>query len=161
MRARSGDIFLFPALDPGPEISAAVFLMKPRSRGRVRLTSRDPEAPLAIEHGFLADPGDGEALAEGVEMLRRIAGEEPIAAYAARESRPGPEVDAATHVREAARGFFHPTGTCAIGRVVDASGRVLGYEGLAVADASTMPTIPRSNTHLSTLAIAERIAELL
>src|SRR2546430_12317306 len=55
------------------------------------------------------------------------------------------EVEAATHVRETARGFFHPTGTCAIGRVVDANGRVLGHEGLAVADASIMPTIPRSN----------------
>ena len=68
-------------------------------------------------------------------------------------------LDAATHVRQSARGFFHPTGTCAIGRVVDERLRVLGFENLYVADASVMPTIPRANTHLSTVAIAERAAE--
>jgi choline dehydrogenase-like flavoprotein len=59
----------------------------------------------------------------------------------------------------AARGFFHPVATCAIGQVVDAHGRVVGLEGLVVADASVMPTIPRANTNLSTVALAERIAE--
>jgi len=58
-----------------------------------------------------------------------------------------------------ARGFFHPVGTCGIGRVVDARGRVLGLDDLVVADASAMPTIPRANTNLSTVALAERIAE--
>ena len=62
-----------------------------------------------------------------------------------------------THVRTAARGFFHPVGTCAIGRVVDGHGRVYGLDGLVVADASIMPTIPRANTNLSTIALAERI----
>ena len=57
------------------------------------------------------------------------------------------------------RGFFHPVATCAIGRVVDGGGRVLGHDGLFVADASIMPTIPRANTNLSTLALAERLAE--
>ena len=60
---------------------------------------------------------------------------------------------------EGARGFFHPTSTCAIGQVVDSRGRVIGLGGLVVADASVMPTIPRANTNLSTAAVAERIAE--
>ena len=72
---------------------------------------------------------------------------------------PGAEVDAERHVREAARGFFHPVGTCAIGAVVDGDGRVRGCEGLSVADASIMPSIPRANTNLSTIALAERLAE--
>ena len=63
-----------------------------------------------------------------------------------------------THVRGAARGFFHPVGTCAIGCVVDGNGAVYGLDGLFVADASIMPTIPRANTNLSTLALAERLA---
>jgi choline dehydrogenase len=62
-------------------------------------------------------------------------------------------------VRAEARGFFHPTGTCAIGRVVDGDGRVLGLEGLHVGDASVMPTIPRANTNLTAIAVAERLAE--
>jgi choline dehydrogenase len=157
------DLFVFPAIDPpgaeGYEVSAGVFAMKPDSRGTVRLTSRDPRAPLAIDHGFLSDERDVAVLVEGVEALRRLAASEEIRAYAAREARPGPDVDAERHVRETARGFFHPVGTCAIGAVVDGDGRVHGCEGLSVADASIMPSIPRANTNLSTIALAERLSE--
>jgi choline dehydrogenase len=62
-------------------------------------------------------------------------------------------------VRENVHGFFHPVATCAIGRVVDGGGRILGLDALYVANASIMPTIPRANTNLSTLALAERLAE--
>jgi choline dehydrogenase len=155
------DLFLFPGLDPGYEISAAVFAMKPRSRGRVTLTSSDPRAPLHIEHGFLSDDADTAVLTEGFERLRELSRSDPIRRYAGTELRPGEGVGAEEHVGATARGFFHPTGTCAIGSVVDERGRVLGHENLVVADASIMPTIPRANTNLSTAAIAERIAELL
>jgi choline dehydrogenase-like flavoprotein len=157
------DLYLFPAVDPAVdgvyEISVAAFAMKPRSRGSVRLTSRDPSAPLAIDHGFLSDARDVDVLVEGVEAIRALAARGPVSDYVAREIRPGPEVDAADHVRAAVRGFFHPTGTCAIGRVVDGEGRVLGIDGLHVVDASVMPTIPRANTNLTTIALAERLAE--
>jgi choline dehydrogenase len=158
------DLFLFPAIGPGEggyEISGAAFAMKPRSRGTVRLNDSDARTPLAIDHGLLSDLHDAEVLAEGFEALRELAASESVRRYAAREIRPGPEVGAQEHVLAEARGFFHPVGTCAIGSVVDPSGRVLGYEGLFVADASVMPTIPTANTNLTTAAIAERIAELL
>ena len=152
---------MFPATDPGYELSGAVFAMKPRSRGAVTLPSSDPRAPLRVDHGFLRDEADVEVLVEGFEQLRDLARTEPIARYAAREQRPGPGIDAETHVRASARGFFHPTGTCSLGKVVDERGRVFGYESLVVADASIMPTIPRANTNLTTAAIAEKIAEQL
>jgi len=156
------DLFFFPGLDPpgehGHEASVAVFAMKPASRGSVQLNSSDPRTPLSIDHGFLSNPADAAVLAEGVESLRQLAADDPIRRYAGQETRPGPEVDAMTHVRSAARGFFHPVGTCAIGRVVDGNGAVYGLTGLSVADASIMPTIPRANTNLSTLALAERLA---
>lgn len=159
------DLFLFPSMDVLPEggyeISAAAFAMKPWSRGSVRLTSPDPRAPLAIDHGFLSDPRDIEVVAEGVEAVRELAASEPASAYAARELRPGPDVAAADHVRAAVRGFFHPVGTCAIGHVVDGEGRVHGVDGLRIADASIMPTIPRANTNLTAIAVAERLAELM
>ena len=158
------DLFVFPAISPGQdgyEISGAAFAMKPRSRGTVRLNDSDPRTPLAIDHGLLSDPHDAEVLAEGFEALRELAASEPVRRYAGTEIRPGTEVSAQEHVLAEARGFFHPVGTCAIGSVVDPSGRVLGYERLSVADASVMPTIPTANTNLSTAAIAERIAELL
>ena len=156
------DVFYFPSLERGPagyEVSAAVFAMKPRSRGTVRLGSPDPRAPLAIDHGFLSDGHDAAVLAEGVERLRAIVDGDAVGAYAGHETFPGRELAAAEHVRANARGFFHPVGTCAIGRVVDGEGRVLGIDGLVVADASIIPTIPRVNTNLSTLALAERLAE--
>ena len=153
IRARSAvcaegvwDSFLFPALDPGYEISAAVFAMKPRSTGRVALSADDPEAPLAIDHGFLSDPVDLDVVAEALETVRALAHSAPVRRYAAGELRPGEGVDARAHVLAEHRGFFHPVGTCAIGSVVDAS---------------VMPTIPRVNTNLSTAAIAERVAELV
>src|SRR5262249_36766770 len=100
-------------------------------------------------------------LVEGFERLRELAKEEALARYARRETRPGADVGPEAHVRATARGFFHPTGTCAIGTVVDERARVYGYENLLVADASSMPTIPRANTNLTTAAIAERVAELI
>jgi choline dehydrogenase len=153
------DLFVFPASEPGYEISGAAFAMKPKSRGRVTLTSDDPRAPLHIDHGFLSDGDDVPVLVEGFERLRELGRSEPVRRYAARESRPGEHVPAERHVRASARGFFHPTGTCAMGAVVDERGRVLGYEGLVVADASIMPTIPRANTNLTVAAIAEKLAE--
>ncbi len=163
--AKDGDVFLFPALDPafetgGYEISAGVFLMKPRSRGSVRLTAPDPEAPLAIDHGFLGDPADVEPIVAGIELVRGLARLPELARYAGRELRPG-DNDLREYVRAEIRGFFHPTGTCAWGRVVDDRCRVAGIESLAVGDASLMPTIPRANPNLTVAAVAERVAEVL
>ena len=156
---RPGDVFLFPAVEPRWDVSAAVFLMKPRSRGRVRLNDRDPRMPLAVEHGFLSNDRDIEPLVTGVEELRGLVRRAPLDAYVVGERRPGAETDPEAHVRANARGFFHPVGTCAIGAVVDARGRVLGIDGLVVADASVMPTIPRANTNLTVIAVADRIAD--
>jgi choline dehydrogenase len=135
--------------------------MKPHSRGRVTLSSDDPAAPPRVEHGFLADERDVGTLVQGLGVARRLGAEQPLAGYVAAELRPGAEADLEAYVHAEARGFFHPVGTCAIGSVVDGNARVLGVEGLAVADASIMPTVPRANTNLSTVAIAERVAELL
>jgi choline dehydrogenase-like flavoprotein len=153
------DLFLFPALDIGPEISGAAFAMKPFSRGSVRLNEPDPETPLHIEHGFLRDERDVEVLTEGFERLREIVDEPEIKPYAGRELRPRAEVGAGKHVRATARGFFHPVGTCAIGSVLDERCRVLGFENLYVVDASAIPEIPAANTNLTTVALAERASE--
>jgi len=67
-------------------------------------------------------------------------------------------------LRAAVGDYVHAVGTCRMGStedddaVVDTSCRVIGYEGLLVCDASVMPTVPRANTHLPTVMIAERIA---
>jgi choline dehydrogenase len=139
--------------------SCVTFVMKPRSVGRVTLNGPAAETPLRIEHGFLADRHDRDALLEAVELVRELAS--GLGHYVAAEDRPGPGVDLGAYVDAEVRGFFHPVGTCGIGRVVEPDGKVIGVDGLYVCDASVMPSVPRANTHLSTIAVAERIAELL
>lgn len=156
--AGTRDLFVFPALDVGPEISGAAFAMKPHSRGSVRLNGPDPETPLRIDHGFLRDERDVETVVEAFEHLRELAEGDDVRPYRGAELRPGKSVGVEEHVRATARGFFHPVGTCAIGSVVDERCRVLGFENLYVVDASAIPEIPSANTNLTTVALAERAA---
>jgi len=158
------DLHLVPWTNASPEvgyqISIAGFFLKPRSRGAVTLISADPRDPPRVDHGFLSDPHDLDAVVAALDLVRRLVREKPLERYAGEEVRPGTD-DLEAYVRANVRGYFHPVGTCALGSVCDANGRVRGHEQLVVADASFIPTIPRANTHLTTLAVAERIAETL
>ena len=154
------DLHFLPWLeeaDDGWRTSAVVYLLKPDSRGSVTLRSPDPRVPPAIDHGFLSEPNDLGRLSSGVALVRTLAEQ----AGCGSELRPGDHESLDTYLRREVRGIFHPTGTCAIGTVVDTRGAVLGVEDLFVADASIMPTIPRANTNLSAIAIAERVADWL
>jgi choline dehydrogenase len=144
----------------GYDAGISVFHMKPKSVGRVRLRSRDPAALPVVERGFLRDPADLDVVVEGIELARGLAARPPLARLLGPEVAPGSE-ELPSYVRRTLRNYFHPAGTCGIGRVVDERGRVLGIDGLVVADASVMPTIPRANTNLTTVAIAERLAETI
>jgi choline dehydrogenase len=146
--------------ESGYEGSMSSFHMKPGSAGSVRLRSRDPAELPIVERGFLRDPGDLATVVEGLELARELAAQEPLARLLGRECEPGTE-DLPAYARRTMRNYFHPAGTCGIGRVVDPEGRVLGVEGLVVADASVMPTLPRANTNLTTVAVAERLAETI
>jgi choline dehydrogenase len=160
--AGAWDLHLVPWLargeEPGSwEAAVMVFHMKPASRRRVSLRSTDPAETPNVERGFLSSPPDLAVILEGIELARRLGAQEPLRSLLGPELRPG-QLAADEYVRASVRGYFHPVGTCAIGAVVDIDGRVLGVDGLVVADASVMPTIPRANTNLTTAAIAERIA---
>jgi choline dehydrogenase-like flavoprotein len=134
--------------------------MQPGSAGRVTLRSRDAAAPPVVERGFASDPGDLDVVVEGIQLVRDLASRQPLARLLGPEVAPGTE-ELSAYARRTLRNYFHPAGTCGIGRVVDERGRVLGADGLVVADASVMPTIPRANTNLTTAAIAERLAETI
>jgi choline dehydrogenase len=163
--ARSWDIHLVSWTNAahesgGYEPSIGVFHMKPRSAGRLRLRSRDPRDLPEVERGFLRDASDLTAVVEGLSLARSLALQAPLARLLGPEVAPGQE-PLEQYARRLMRNYFHPAGTCGIGRVVDESGRVLGVEQLLIADASIMPTIPRANTNLTTVAIAERLAEAI
>ncbi len=153
--------WIYPSGEPeGFQASAIVFHMKPLSTGRVRLRSADPNDLPVVERGFLSRSEDLQPLLEGIELARAIAEAEPLRDGIAEELAPG-GAELEGYVRDTIRNYFHPAGTCALGDVLDPACRVLGVDGLVVADASIMPTIPRANTNLSTTAIAERVAALL
>jgi choline dehydrogenase len=160
------DIHLVPWTNPveGEQgrfaTSCGCFHMKPLSAGRVRLRSIDPSDLPEVQRGFLSRAEDMAVIVEALELARAIASTEPLSELLGPELQPaGRELEG--YVRATARNYFHPAATCAMGRVTDARGRVLGIEDLVVADASLMPTIPRANTNLTTLAIADRIADTL
>ena len=154
-------------------VQLSPYVMKPASTGTVRLGSPDPREPLAIELGFLSDPeaADVAVIVDGIELVRRLAVTTALRRVLEGEARPGS--DAATrgklgaYVRDNVRGYFHGVGTCRMGpqddpgAVVDATGAVHGLERLHVCDASIIPTVPRANTNLTTIALAERIAARL
>jgi len=144
-------------------------LLHPRSRGRVSLRSADPAARPRIEFNALSEPDDLATLRRGLRAARHIYGTPPQADLIEREVMPGADVntDAAldAHIRATASMTQHPVGTCSMaagaGRVVDSELRVLGIDGLRVADASIMPTVPGGNTYGAVLMIAERAADLI
>ena len=145
------DVHILPITSRvGDDAHLTVALMQPESRGRVRLTSRDPTAPPVVEHRLLSAERDRRVLEAGLALAERLASGEPL-----------PRLGRARPVDGALGIYFHPVGTCAIGSVVDHDARVKGFENVYVADASIMPTVPRANTHLTVLAIAEKIAEML
>ncbi|MBB4930597.1 choline dehydrogenase [Lipingzhangella halophila] len=147
----------------------AVGLLDPASRGRVWLTSADPATPVAIDPGYLTHPHDLQRLIAGVHQTREILQTDPLSSRVGSELQPGAEGGDDAGLRadllRQARTYHHPVGTCRMGpdpgegAVVDAAGRLHGLEGLVLADASIMPAIPRANTNLPTLMLAERIAD--
>jgi choline dehydrogenase len=143
----------------------------PRSRGRVRLTSPDPEARPELDHAYLTDEDDQDlrVVLDGIELARGLAAQPPLAGLLGPELAPGPRTRAelASYIRANSTYDYHSVGTCKMGpatdplAVVDARGAVHGLEGLYVADASIMPVIPRANTNAPTVVVGDRIAGLL
>jgi len=145
-----------------------VACMTPRSRGSVRIVSRDPCAAPLIDHRYLTDPGDHDlaVLRDGVAMAQRMF-QHPLLADLL--GKPVLDISSDQAIRDTVVHYYHPVGTCAMGAgpapggaaVCDANGRVLGVTGVVVGDASLMPHIPRANTNLPAIMIAQRIAQTL
>jgi choline dehydrogenase-like flavoprotein len=137
---------------------------KPTSRGTVTLRSPMPTAKPRILHNFLATEEDRRTMVEGIRIALRIADQPALRAIRAgvhQAPASDSEDDIMDFVRRNTQTNYHAVGTCAMGSVVDGELRVLGVEGLRVADASVMPTIVRGNTNAATLMIAEKAADLI
>jgi choline dehydrogenase len=139
------------------------------SRGSVRLASADPFAQPVVDENMLDDPSDVARMRDGVRRLATLARSGSFAAIGEVDSAlaiaSDAEIDA--YALKHAGDTQHATSTCRMGApgdaatVVDSDCRVLGLEGLRVIDASVMPSVVRANTHLTTVMIAEVMAERL
>ena len=144
-----------------------VVLMKPRSRGRVRLRSADPRDPPRIDLPHLDQSRDVDRLAEGYRRAMEVAARPEIRRLFPGKSSPHVRGLKAQRrfVRENVYSLPHVVGTCAMGTnptegaVVDAVGRVHGTAGLFVVDASIMPDAPSGFPHIVAIMIAERLSE--
>jgi len=159
------------ALVGAPMIFAVgVALQRPRSRGRLSLTSSDPRTQPRIELNYLDHPEDMRRMVEGLRLAWRVAQWPAIARHAERVAILTEEMMASDefvrgYLRMAVNTIYHPVGTARMGpqgddgAVVDQRGRVRGVDGLAVVDASIMPNVPRANTNLTCIMIGERVAD--
>ncbi|MEW2489895.1 GMC oxidoreductase [Streptomyces sp. NPDC048411] len=143
--------------------------MRPASRGSLRITSADPYAPPVIDPRYFTEEEDVRAVLSGIATARRIAGSSALAEWGIEEVSPASTAVDEESIADYARTYFgsycHPVSTCRMGEdevsVVDSALRVRGLDGLRVADASVIPSIPSNNTNATVYAIAERAADLL
>ena len=158
--------------DEAPEhgYSVAPCCLTSYSRGQIRLRSDNPADGPVINANYLSDPRDLQNLVNGLRLARKLLKAPSLARFIDGELMPGSSVgdDQASlerYVREHAQNAFHPAGTCAMGTgrqaVVDLELKVIGIEGLRVADASVMPVLTRGNTTAPVIMIAERAAEFI
>jgi choline dehydrogenase len=139
-------------------------ILKPTSRGSVTLRSARPDAKPRIHHNYLGTEDDRATLIASVRLAMDLFAQPNLAKVRrAPFSVPASdaEADIVAFIEQQTGTNYHPTSTCAIGRVVDSDLRVFGTEGLRVADASVMPSIVRGNTNAAVIAIAEKAADIL
>ncbi|KAH0362808.1 alcohol oxidase, partial [Aureobasidium melanogenum] len=147
---------------------------RPRSRGRLYLTSADPTIKPALDFRYFTDPEgyDAATIVAGFRAARKIAQQAPFSDWIKREVAPGPKVTTdeqlSEYGRRAAHTVYHPAGTTKMGdvtkdefAVVDHTLKVRGLKGVRIADAGVFPEMPTINPMLTVLAIGERAAEMI
>jgi choline dehydrogenase len=166
--------FMVPLYEPwmeGPEngFSLMAGMIHPLSRGTIRLSGPSPDDPLLIDPNVLAVEADLESLLAAIDLCRRMGRTDALRDWGVEERYPGAavstEADVARYARDTAITYHHQVGTCRMGRdaraVVDPKLRVHGIDGLRVADASVMPSVPTGNTQAPSIMIGERVADFV
>lgn len=152
----------------GHGYSCHACVLRPESRGTVRLQSPDAATAPLIDPAFLSDPRDMDVLKAGVRAMYRILDTPPLADYMGRDRYPVDLADDAaleSVIRARADTVYHPVGTARMGSdeaaVVDPRLKVRGVDGLYIADASVMPRLIGGNTNAPCIMIGERCAAFL
>jgi choline dehydrogenase len=153
----------------GHGFQAHVGPMRSPSRGRVALTSADPAAKPSILFNYMSHEEDWADFRHCIRITREIFAQPAFDPYRGKEIQPGDAVQSDDEldgfIREHAESAFHPCGTCRIGRpddpmaVVDPQCRVIGVEGLRVADSSVFPRITNGNLNAPSIMVGEKAAD--
>jgi choline dehydrogenase-like flavoprotein len=144
-------------------------VVRPQSRGHIRLASPDPHVAPLVDPNYLDDSEDLRIIVEGASLARRILSAPAFQSLRGVEVLPGPETrDAASwtqYIRSSAVGVHHASSTCRMGKdsfaVVDSSLRVHGIHNLRIADASVFPRVVSGNTNAAVVMVAEKAADLI
>ncbi|MCY4335288.1 MAG: choline dehydrogenase [Litoreibacter sp.] len=161
-------------IDEGPHpfsaFTASVLQLRPESAGHMELSSADMRDYPKFHPNYLSTQTDRDTIVEGVRITRRICATDPVKSHITEEHQPGASVsddydEILEWVRNTSTTIYHPTGTCKMGvdpmAVVDPRLKVIGMEGLRVADASIMPIIVSANTNAPTIMIGEKASDLI
>lgn len=150
-----------------PLLPVSIRLLEHRSRGRVRLATSDPADLPIVEPGLLDHPGDRAAMLGGFRLVEQLVARPSLAEFYGPLLSPGPDEDPMEHIRSSYISYYHGVGTCRMGPAADPGAvvgpdlRVHGVDGLWVADASVLPTVPHANTNLAAILVGEIAARQL
>jgi choline dehydrogenase len=147
--------------------SIAPGIVRPKSRGYLKLRSSKPDDKIAVFANSLQEKSDVDVLIRGIELVRELGNSAVMKPFVKREVVPGPlkgaELEA--FVRNGAVSYFHASCTCKMGHddmsVVDNNLKVRGIDNLRIADGSIMPDVTTGNTMAPCVVIGERMAEIL
>ncbi|MFY9204912.1 MAG: choline dehydrogenase [Yoonia sp.] len=153
----------------GHGYQAHVGPMRSVSRGQVTLKSSNPKDDPRIQFNYMSAPSDWEDFRTCIRLTREIFGQEAFAPYRGHEIQPGTDVQSDealdAFIKEHVESAYHPCGTCKMGRaddpmaVVDHETRVIGVEGLRVADSSIFPRITNGNLNGPSIMVGEKAAD--
>ena len=155
----------------GHGFQAHVGPMRSKSRGSVTLRSADPAAPPVIRFNYMSHPDDWDDFRQAIRLTREIFAQNAFRPHVKQELQPGAELvsdaDLDSFIRDHAESAYHPCGTARIGRrddplaVVDPECRVIGVDGLRVADSSIFPRVTNGNLNAPSIMVGEKAADHL
>ena len=155
--------------DKVPGVMACSYILKPKSRGHLRITSADADAPMYIQPNYLQHPDDQKDSVDLFRLTRKLFVSAAMQAFKATEMMPGKDVksdeEIIDHYLKMGNSALHATGTCQMGTseksVVNEKLQVRGIANLRVVDLSIFPEIISGNTNSPAMAVGWRAADLI